>query len=508
MPWLLCWYTAEERSGGDPVSSVSFRAVELRSLAVRCGVDPARITMARPAECASLAEVGAGHAAAPGWVREAMAGRSGDPTLVPVHFDTDLTTAGRIAQHSVLLKALLEVWGTGLGLSRCVQATAAASAARGGTPSDSAEVATQSFRLCIQGIGCKISRDQQRAAIDALLPVCGMTGEVKMTGAECVLWYIADRWEAQTLAHRRRLGKAAAVAVAQPGGSTAAGAGAGAEQPQQQPAPADDFVVFAREVSSGSRDLLEKMALSERRYLGPTTMAPATALVTANLAAIKPGALVLDPCCGSGSMLLAAAAIGGAICVGADANPAVLKGEIDKRRNKGHTPTSNFEQYGLTHLCAGWATADLTRPPFGAARRQVFDAVVCDPPYGLREGERSVEAELVGGGSTDLFGALVELAGAVLVGGGRMVYWRPVGVGGDAEAEQKRHEEEASLRERCGFVEVFRGEVTLSRRLRGHGKKGKGRGKAPKEHGGADYATDREAGRERRHCVVLEKRKG
>jgi hypothetical protein len=65
-------------------------------------------------------------------------------------------------------------------------------------------------------------------------------------------------------------------------------------------------------------------------------------------------------------------------------------GDMNRRRNKGCTPTSNFEQYGLAHLCAGWAVADLTRPPFGVARRrQVFDAVVCDPPYGIREAERN-----------------------------------------------------------------------------------------------------------------------
>ena len=43
-------------------------------------------------------------------------------------------------------------------------------------------------------------------------------------------------------------------------------------------------------------------------------------------------------------MVLAAAAIAGAMTVGADANLAVLAGEINRKRNKGHTPTSNFQQ--------------------------------------------------------------------------------------------------------------------------------------------------------------------
>ena len=68
------------------------------------------------------------------------------------------------------------------------------------------------------------------------------------------------------------------------------------------------------------------------------------ALLSANLGAVGAGQLVLDPCCGSGSMVLAAAAIAGEMTVGADANLAVLAGEINRKRNKGHTPTSNFQQ--------------------------------------------------------------------------------------------------------------------------------------------------------------------
>jgi hypothetical protein len=181
----------------------------------------------------------------------------------------------------------------------------------------------------------------------------------------------------------------------------------------------------------------------------------------------------------------------------------------------------------------------------------VFDAIICDPPYGLRETERGGSngngntATAGGVGSSDeqgqeeqddLFAALVELAGGVLVERGRLVYWRPVvtppqplteaaaaaAASSDVaqqqqqqqqqlqqQQQQQQQEEEAAAlaaAARCGLVEIFRGEVTLSRRLRGHGKKGKGRGKAPDGKGGADYSRDRSAGRERRNCIVLEKR--
>lgn len=604
--WLLCWYTAEDRA-----TEASFRAAELHSLAAMCGVDPSRIHIATlgsscgaglEAEAVQFQPPIADVATVPSWVMETLEGRSVDPTMVPVYFDTDLPTAVRIAQRSVLLRALLEVWGSGLGLARCVDSTRHASG--DGTPSCCKEVATQSFRVSVAGIGCHLTRDQQREAIDALLPVSGMRGPVRMKGAECVLWYVADRWEAQALAHRRRQGKVACVessnAGVMAGVSDSASSGglsdsAGAAT-KDQVRVVNDFVIFGREVASGSRHLLDRLALSERRYLGPTTMAPSTgntslpippavasqhlramvlkrctdycvracvcclrgrpycmdtfaALLSANLAAVGPGHLVLDPCCGSGSMILAAAAIGGAMAIGSDANMSVLCGEVNRKRNKGHTPSSNFQQHGLTGLCGGWAAADLTRSPFrrahqGFAGSGVFDAIICDPPYGLREAERYAIKSPVTQGSAEaleqtepqddlatsaaldqpnIFAALLELAGTVLVDHGRLVYWRPVvssplslspvsagtGVGPELAQQAARHVEEdamAAVAARCGLVEIFRGEVRLSRRVRGHGKRGKGRGKAPAEQGGTDYGVDRDAGRERRNCIVMEKR--
>ena len=227
-------------------------------------------------------------------------------------------------------------------------------------------------------------------------------------------------------------------------------------------------------------------------------------------------------------MVLAAAAIAGAITVGSDASLGVLRGEVNRKRNKGHTPSSNFKQYGLTGLCGGWIAADLTRSPFRGAHEAgagcaVFDSIICDPPYGLREAERGVSTGHASHGrlktnqqddaqdQPSLFVALLELAGSVLVDRGRLVYWQPVisdGTVGKAESakHQSHSQKEEEVAARCGLIEVFRGEVRLSRRVRGHGKRGKGRGKAPAEQGGIDYALDREAGRERRNCIVMEKR--
>eukprot|EP01043_Picozoa_sp_COSAG02_P085446 COSAG02_NODE_23091_length_730_cov_1.302694_1_plen_200_part_10 len=200
-------------------------------------------------------------------------------------------------------------------------------------------------------------------------------------------------------------------------------------------------------------------------------------------------------------MVLAAAAIAGAMTIGSDANVGVLCGDVNRKRNKGHTPSSNYAQYGLTGLCGGWAAADLTRSPFRRAHKEgggggVFDAIICDPPYGLREAERGV----INGTCThlqdqqgdaqdqpDIFAALLELSAAVLVDRGRLVYWQPVpacptppnrdvvdGAGDDpADPIKQCHLEKlataTAAASQCGLVEIFRGEVRLSRRVRGHG---------------------------------------
>jgi tRNA (guanine10-N2)-methyltransferase len=47
----------------------------------------------------------------------------------------------------------------------------------------------------------------------------------------------------------------------------------------------------------------------------------------------------------------------------------------------------NFAQYGLLDNLVGMFSADLTNTPVRVPNaRRLFDAIVCDPPYGVREG--------------------------------------------------------------------------------------------------------------------------
>ena len=51
-------------------------------------------------------------------------------------------------------------------------------------------------------------------------------------------------------------------------------------------------------------------------------------------------------------------------------------------KGAGHVDVwSNFSQYGL-QAPAGLLRADASRPPFRENLQGIFDAIVCDPPYG------------------------------------------------------------------------------------------------------------------------------
>lgn len=101
------------------------------------------------------------------------------------------------------------------------------------------------------------------------------------------------------------------------------------------------------------------------------------ALVTANIALAGPGKLMYDPFVGTGSFPVAAAHFGAT----------VWGSDIDGRsiRGKGNASlVSNFQQYGLMSCYGDSFVSDLTNTPLRPIR--LFDGIICDPPYGVREG--------------------------------------------------------------------------------------------------------------------------
>lgn len=205
---------------------------------------------------------------------------------------------------------------------------------------------------------------------------------------------------------------------------------------------------FGREVGAADRKLLPTYELKSRTYLGPTAMDAEMAFLMANQALATPGKLVYDPFVGTGSILIAASHFG-AMTMGADIDIRVVR----DGRGPDCNVWSNFKQYGLP-MPISLLRADNNLPPWRPRLKEVFDAIICDPPYGVRAGGRK------SGGRKLLKGAvgpytvpiekrtdhipstapyslvecvhdLLDLAAKMLVMGGRLVFFYPVLRGDD-----------------------------------------------------------------------------
>lgn len=63
-----------------------------------------------------------------------------------------------------------------------------------------------------------------------------------------------------------------------------------------------------------------------------------------------------------------------------------MDGRTIRGVKKGVNLQANFRQYGLLDRWLDGFVADLTHSPLRAGR--VLDGIICDPPYGVREGLR------------------------------------------------------------------------------------------------------------------------
>ncbi|RYP47310.1 hypothetical protein DL768_006612 [Monosporascus sp. mg162] len=200
-------------------------------------------------------------------------------------------------------------------------------------------------------------------------------------------------------------------------------------------------VHFGRLISHSVRDLINIFDLKKRTYISTTSMDSELALVTANIALAGPGKIFYDPFVGTGSFPIACAQFG-AIGFGSDIDGRSVRGEGGKKSLKG-----NFRQYGLEKQIGDIFVCDLTNSPVRRAR--ILDGIVCDPPYGVREGLRvlgckDVEkfANLVEKGKrtyknpdfvppkkpysfTAMLEDILNFASDTLVDNGRLSFWMP-----------------------------------------------------------------------------------
>ena len=97
------------------------------------------------------------------------------------------------------------------------------------------------------------------------------------------------------------------------------------------------FALLARKLVAepgtniGRSLLLPKYSLKHRRFIGTTTMPPELSFLMCNVAKVRPSSgLVFDPFCGTGSILMAASALGCVGGMGSELDPAVIYGAVVK----------------------------------------------------------------------------------------------------------------------------------------------------------------------------------
>ncbi|ABN68396.1 putative ribonuclease methylating protein [Scheffersomyces stipitis CBS 6054] len=203
---------------------------------------------------------------------------------------------------------------------------------------------------------------------------------------------------------------------------------------------------FGRQVQLSSRteNVLDKYDLRRRKYIGTTSFDAELSLVTCNIGQVGPGKVCYDPFTGTGSFLVASANFG-ALPIGSDIDVRMLRG-----KGKNCNIQANFKQYGTSTQFLDVLTMDFTNNAF--RKDFVIDSIVCDPPYGVREGLKVCGAKhpekaegreniVIEGEKahlrrdfiqpkkpyelSDLLDDLLFFAGERLPIGGRLAFWMP-----------------------------------------------------------------------------------
>lgn len=205
---------------------------------------------------------------------------------------------------------------------------------------------------------------------------------------------------------------------------------------------------FGRRVCTSARDSITKFSLKTRKFIANTSMDPMLSFIMSNIACVKPNDVVYDPFVGSGSLLIAAAHLG-AYVHGSDIDWQLLHGKSrpsrkgDKQRADDECVRINFKQYDMSDAYLDVLVSDVSRRPFRQDFK--FDAIVTDPPYGVRECSEKIgsksgkftnrekeQTNVISYPSktcyniVDLLNDLLNLSANHLTIGGRLVYFLPV----------------------------------------------------------------------------------
>ncbi|XP_032415225.1 tRNA (guanine(10)-N(2))-methyltransferase TRMT11 isoform X2 [Xiphophorus hellerii] len=208
-----------------------------------------------------------------------------------------------------------------------------------------------------------------------------------------------------------------------------------------------NYIYFGRWIADGQRELIRSYSVKNRHFIGNTSMDAGLSFIMANHAMAKDSDLVFDPFVGTGSLLVACSHFGAYVCgTDIDYNTIHGKGRSSRKNQKWRGPDenirANLRQYGKEDMYVDVMVSDASKPVWRNAA--LFDAIITDPPYGIRESTRRTgshkdtikspdglyaESHVPVSQAyhlSDIFTDLLSFSAHHLVLGGRLVYWLPV----------------------------------------------------------------------------------
>ncbi|KCV69313.1 hypothetical protein, variant [Fonticula alba] len=323
--------------------------------------------------------------------------------------------ARAIARRSILVRAILREWASATSYEELLDQI------RNDPPGDMVDFpAGKTFAMRVEGYHQRLSIEYQREMINRIGECCPPAvyerGRVNLRSPD-VTWCLIEEYISRGPLQR---------------------------------------VYFGTRVAEGIRvtdHLLDRFRLNRRSYLGTTAMDPELAFLMANMACSAPGRVVLDPFVGTGSLLLSVAAlVPGVQVLGTDIDPRTVRGlgRPVAGSRPGTNALTNFQEIGLAHS-VDLVLCDASRSPWrlpgftgqSTARLAGFvDAIIADPPYGVRESAQQLTQRLRPRSCAEpnderyilktnyppeqVYADLVDFAALHLPVGGRLVYWLAV----------------------------------------------------------------------------------
>lgn len=345
-------------------------------------------------------------------------------------------TISCVLSRCTLIRCVMELWGTGIDFDTCSSDFKSLSENDTGKALLSRYMKESStWKITVHTLGSKYSREEQNA-MRFKFSCVDFPGKIQMddpTHEYIIIREIALNPKGGPIYPRRGLQKELL--------------------PEHDKLP--PLAVYYGRILGGKRDWREKKwekyNLKKRTYLGPTSMDSELSLVMTNLGRVQKGSICFDPFVGTGSILLTCALRGG-YCVGTDIDIRVLRG-----RNENENVFCNFKQYNL-------GRPELVRSDNAIYHRHyrtqkpMYDAIICDPPYGIRAGARKSGSKLEQPRPvldehrhdhiaqtqvypvSDVMADLLDVAARTLVMGGRLVYIIPSMTDFDVNNDLPQHE--------------------------------------------------------------------